>query len=56
MENQKGIINTGGNDEVYYPQNQTSSYVYKYMVKKENISEKDIEFNNLYRDVCNDTD
>ena len=59
MENQKGIINTGGTMRLgTYPcELDSNSYVYKIYGKKENISERHrhrYEFNNLYRDVCND--
>ena len=59
MENQKGIINTGGTMRLgTYPcELDSNSYVYKIYDKKENISERHrhrYEFNNLYRDVCND--
>lgn len=59
MENQKGIINTGGTMRLgTYPcELDSNSYVYKIYGKKENISERHrhrYEFNNLYRDVCID--
>lgn len=59
MENQKGIINTGGTMRLgTYPcELDSNSYIYKIYGKKENISERHrhrYEFNNLYRDVCND--
>ena len=55
MENQKGIINTGGTMRLgTYPcELDSNSYVYKIYGKKENISERHrhrYEFNNAYRE------